>query len=91
MESTLDWMELRSFLKDLIRIERRVALKNGRVSRGQNWFIMACLDESYDKDTPSKSAKENMIAVLKKATDDPFLLIKNYANFALKQLEKKQD
>ena len=52
---------------------------------------MACLDESYDKDTPSKSAKENMIAVLKKATDDPFLLIKNYANFALKQLEKKQD
>jgi hypothetical protein len=90
IENTFEWTELLSFLKDKIREKHRAALKEGHETRERNWLIRGYWGGSFNKEVPFENAPKHKAILLRKAAEDPCPLVKNYANFALRQLKKEQ-
>ena len=81
-------LALRKVLKS---IEHRKIQKARERDWHIKWFIRGFWDGSCDKDISSKSPTEDVIALLRKAADDPCPPVKRYAIAALKKLKQEQD
>jgi hypothetical protein len=94
VESTFDWMDLVSLLKDMTRKDLTTSMSKIQKARKRNWHLKWSIrgywDGSNDKDVPSKDPTEDEIAILKKATHDPCPPVKRHAIAALKKLEQEQ-
>jgi hypothetical protein len=91
VESVSDWTDLLSFLKDTTREEHKAALNKTQKSRERRWYIRGFWDGSVNKDASLEKMTEEVVALLRKAADDPCPPVKSYAKAVLKQFEKEQD
>lgn len=94
VESTFDWKILLSLIKDAAREELEATLKKIQKAkvrnRHVNWSVRAFWDGSKDKAFSSMTATKDMIALLRKAADDPCPHVRHYANITYKKLKREQ-